>query len=235
MGQLLEISNMEFQYQVVYSERNTILLIVERDRSIVVRAPKGTSEIDIKKELEKKKIWLFEKMRNPQKYPQPPIKKEFITGESLLYLGRNYQLEITKDSFEGVKFNSKFYISQTHKNEAADLIRAWYLDRANEKLPLRINGFAENLGVEYKKISVKNLKYSWASCTPKGNLTFNWKIIKAPISVIDYLIVHELTHLIEESHGPEFWNIVAVQIPGYEWARKWLKQYGYRLEIDFNK
>ena len=85
---------MNFEHEVIYSDRKTISLIVERDCSIIVRAPIGTSDSDIEKIIEEKKLWLFEKLRHPQKYPQPPIKKEFISGESLLYIGRNYQLEI---------------------------------------------------------------------------------------------------------------------------------------------
>jgi len=226
---------MEFEYEVVYSDRKTVSLIVERDRSVIVRAPIGTSDTDIERIIAEKKLWLFEKLRHPQKYPQPPIKKEFVTGESLLYMGRNYQLEITQDDFIGVRFYSKFYISQQHKREAGILIKTWYLERAREKLPSRIKEFADKLGVEYKKILVSDLKYSWASCTPKKNLNFNWRIIKAPIHVIDYLIVHELAHLIEHNHGPEFWNIVAIQLPNYEKAREWLKKNGNQLEVDFNE
>jgi predicted metal-dependent hydrolase len=226
---------MNFEHEVIYSDRKTISLIVERDCSIIVRAPIGTSDSDIEKIIEEKKLWLFEKLRHPQKYPQPPIKKEFISGESLLYIGRNYQLEITENDFPGVRFHSKFYISHQHKLDAAELIKFWYINRAKEKLPQRIQEFADNLGVEYKKILVTDLKYSWASCTLKKNLNFNWRIIKAPIHVIDYLIVHELAHLIEQNHGPEFWNIVAVQIPNFDRAKNWLKHNGHKLEIDFSQ
>ena len=91
---------MDFEYEVVFSDRKTISLIVERDRSIIIRAPIGTSDPEIEKVINKKKLWLYKKIHHPQKYPHPPIKKEFITGESLLYMGRNYQLEITQDDFK---------------------------------------------------------------------------------------------------------------------------------------
>ena len=226
---------MEFEYEVVYSKRKTISLIVERDRSIVVRAPIGTTNFEIEKIIENKKLWLFEKLRDPHKYPKPPIKKELVNGESLLYKGRIYRLEINQEFFTGVRFHSKFIISQQHKDEAVNLIKNWYLDRAKEELPPRIKEFADNLGVDYKKILISDLMYSWASCTPKKNLNFNWRIIKAPLDVIDYLIVHELAHLIEPNHSPEFWNIVAVQIPNYRNAKEWLKKNGYQLEIEFEE
>ncbi len=70
-------------------------------------------------------------------------------------------------------------------------------------------------------------------CTPKNNIIFNWRIIKAPIYVLEYLVVHELVHLIENNHTPKFWNIVSIQIPNFEKAKKWLKEKGNLLEIDF--
>ena len=77
------------------------------------------------------------------------------------------------------------------------------------------------------------MKYRWASCTPKGNVYFNWRIIKAPIFVIEYLIVHELAHLRVSDHSPEFWNIVSIQVPSYDDAKNWLRENGNILEVDF--
>ena len=224
---------MEFDYQVIYSDRKTIALIVERDRSIIVRAPTGTSDEKIQQMVESKKRWLYEKLHHPQKYPSKPVQKEFVSGESLLYLGKNYRLEITDDNEPGVRFQSRFYISRGQQTKAGEVLRSWYIKRAQEKLTPRIQHFAESMGVKYNHIFVSDLKYRWASCTPKNHLNFNWRIIKAPIFVVDYLIVHELAHLLEESHSKRFWNIVAVQAPDYEKAKEWLRENGQRLEEEF--
>ncbi|MBN1454586.1 MAG: M48 family metallopeptidase [Anaerolineales bacterium] len=224
---------MEWDYKVIYSDRKTLSLVVERDRSIVVRAPKGTSEQQIQQALEAKKLWLYKKLNHPQKYPEDPVHKEFVTGESLLYLGRNYRLEISDEVFPGVRFQSRFYISRKRRSEAGRLLREWYVERAREKLPPRIGRFADAMGVTYNQIRVSDLKYRWASCTPKNNLNFNWRIIKAPMSVVDYLIVHELAHVLQTGHSDTFWNIVAVQVPDYERSKEWLRDYGHLLEEDF--
>lgn len=224
---------MKQDYQIVYSDRKTLSIIVERDRSILVRAPKGMSAEQIRKKVDEKKLWIFEKTRHPQKYPPEPVKKEFITGETVLYLGRNYRLEITDAKLEGLKFEGCFYIPRREKIQAGELFQAWYIERAREKLLPRIRHFAEVMGVKYERLLISDLKYRWASCTPKNNLNFNWRIIKAPMYVVDYLIVHELAHLLEPNHTQKFWNIIAVQIPDYEKPKKWLKDFGYRLEEDF--
>lgn len=224
---------MQLEYEVIYSKRKTITITVERDRSVVVRAPIGTPEEKIRQTIEAKKLWLYKKINHAQKYPLNPNRKEFVTGETIMYLGRYYRLEITEDEEPDVRFQNRFYISRRHQARAADLLRAWYMERARSKLTPRIRSFAESMGVTYQHILVSDLKYRWASCTPKGNLNFNWRIIKAPMFVIDYLIVHELAHLLESSHSPAFWNIVAVQTPRYEVARAWLREHGAELEEDF--
>jgi len=97
----------------------------------------------------------------------------------------------------------------------------------------RVKRHARNLGVEFSKVMISDLKYRWGSCTPKNNLNFNWKLIKAPIYVVDYVIVHELAHLLESNHTRRFWNIVETQVPGHTKAKTWLKEHGEELETDF--
>ncbi len=224
---------MDLDYRIVYSDRKTVGLSVERDGSIVVRAPHGISEEKIQHAVEAKKFWLYEKTRHKQKYPKQPTRKEFVSGETLLYLGRHYRLEITDDDVPGVRFHRGFQISRPHQSVAGRLLHDWYAERAEHKLPPKIRSFAEALGVAYGRVLVSDLQVSWASCTPKNNLNFNWRIMKAPIFVVDYLIVHELAHLLEPNHTQRFWNIVAVQVPRYEMAKDWLRKNGSILEEEF--
>lgn len=224
---------MQLDYEIVYANRKTITITVERDRSVVVRAPVGVSTEKIEAVVAAKKLWLYEKINHAQKYPPQPVRKEFVTGETIMYLGRYYRLQIADDDRPGVRFQNRFYISRQHQNQAGQLLRDWYMTRAREKLTPKIRSFAEALGVTYNQILISDLKYRWASCTPKSNLNFNWRIIKAPMFVVDYLIVHELAHLLEPNHSPAFWNVVAVQVPRYERAKDWLRQQGNVLEEDF--
>jgi predicted metal-dependent hydrolase len=225
---------MDIQYQVKFSERKTISIIIERDRSVIVRAPFNTAPESINSLIQKKKFLLFKKINQPNKYPSPKPFKEFVSGESILFLGDLYKLRIENEIFEGIRFEKEFYISNSNKAKANALLKKFYVEQANEKLIPRIKRFAERLGVNYKLISIREMKYRWGSCTPKDNLNFNWRIIKAPINVIDYIIVHELAHLLEPNHTPEFWNIISVQLPNYKKAKEWLKNNGHLLEVDFS-
>ena len=223
---------MDLDYRTVYSQRKTIGLTVERDRSIVVRAPVGTSDEAIRQAVESKKLWLYEKTNHSQKYAPQPARKEFVTGETLMYLGRYYRLQVTDDEEPSVRFQNRFYISRHHQAVASQLMRQWYMARAEEKLTPRIRRFAAAMGVAYERIMISDMRVRWASCTPKSNLNFNWRIVKAPDFVIDYLIVHELAHLLESNHTAQFWNTVAVQVPRYALAKAWLRENGAALEED---
>ncbi|MFN8713903.1 MAG: M48 family metallopeptidase [Bacteroidota bacterium] len=224
---------MEIAYSIQYSKRKTISIIVERDRTVVVRAPLNTSRELIDTEVRKRKYLIFKKVNHPQKYTLPRDRKEFVSGEALLYCGKYYKLEVSNTLFDGVEFDNKFVISKAHQKEARLLLKKWYISQAEVKIIPSVMHFAKHLGVNYKKIAILDLKYRWGSCTPKDNINFNWRLIKAPGFVIDYIIVHELTHLIEPNHTPEFWNIVSVQLPHYEKAKDWLRDNGNLLEVEF--
>jgi predicted metal-dependent hydrolase len=224
---------MNVEYSIIYSARKTISIIVERDRSVIVKAPVNTSKELIENEVNKRKFLLFQKINHPQKYSIPRDRKEFVSGESLLYLGKHYKLEVVDDLIDGVEFDSKFTISKDNQKQAIQILKSWYIKQSKEKLIPKVKQFAQHLGVNYNKISILELKYRWGSCTPKDNINFNWRIIKAPVYVIDYIIVHELAHLLESNHTPDFWNIVSVQLPNFEKAKDWLKINGKFLETDF--
>ena len=224
---------MDILYSIVYSERKTLSIIVERDRSVIVRAPKNTSKELIAKEIEKRKRLIQKKIEHNQKYPFEKQIKEFVAGESLMYLGKNYKLHIIDNSIEGVEFDNKFFISKTNQKHANKLFREWYLKSAKEIIVPKAKAIANHIGVKHNNINILDLKFRWGSCTPKDNIHFNWRLIKAPITVIEYIIVHELTHLLESNHTQEFWNRVSSQLPNYDKAKQWLKVNGHELETDF--
>ncbi len=224
---------MAIPYSIVYSERKTISIIIERDRSVIVRAPLNTSEALIDKEIQKRKRLLLKKIDHNQKYPFIKATKEFVSGESLMYLGKNYQLLIVDEPINGVEFDSKFYINKDSQGVANKLFRSWYIKSANEIIVPKAKAIADQIGVVYNNINIIDLKFRWGSCTPKDNIHLNWRLIKAPMAVIDYIIVHELTHLLEANHTPEFWNRVGAQLPNYDKAKKWLLENGHELETDF--
>jgi predicted metal-dependent hydrolase len=224
---------MDIEYNVIFSDRKTLGLTVERDASVVVRAPEGTDWKRIEEFVQKRKFWIREKQSHPQKYRPPKPIKEFVSGESVLYLGRNYRLEIRESESEFIKLAGKFFVCGPRGANLKDAFRQWFVDSAKTRIPLRVRHYAEKIGVSYNSVVISDMKYRWGACTPNENLSFNWRLIKAPMHVIDYVVVHELAHLLEHNHSPRFWQHVKTQIPNFEASKNWLKAQGQCLEDDF--
>jgi len=123
---------MDLQYTVTYSQRKSLTITVERDRSVVIMAPIGTSPEKIRDVVESRKLWIYEKLQHPQKYDPAP-RKEFVSGETVLYLGRNYRLEIQKGTEESIRFQGKFVVTGVSSNRAATLFREWYITKARKR------------------------------------------------------------------------------------------------------
>lgn len=214
------------------SRRKKLTITVERDSSVVVHAPECVSEDEIREIVESKKRWIQEKTGHAQKYaemPHPPG-KELVNGESALYLGRRFRIELVDVQGSEVAFDGRFLIPRSLSRERRTVLERWYWERARTEILPRVAGFERRLGVKSAKPKIVDSRYRWGSCTAKANVTFNWRLIKAPMYVVDYVIVHELAHLREPNHTPRFWNIVRAQCPKAEQARAWLRENGQLLE-----
>lgn len=225
---------MELHYTVQRSaKRRKLTITVERDRSVVVHAPEGTSDERIAQIVASKRQWIYEKISHTQKYQDLPHApgKEIVSGESLLYLGREYRVEVVNSELSEIKFDQRFFIPAAQVPRQAEALRDWYIERAKAKIVPRVKYYARQLGVKVAQVRIVDNRYRWGSCTLNDNVNFNWRLIKAPMFVIDYVVVHELAHLIEANHTAEFWNIVRAQSPTMEKAKTWLKDHGQLLEL----
>ena len=215
-------------------KRRKLTVTVERDRSVVVHAPESTSEETIREVVESKRRWIHEKTTHVQKYQERlhPPGKELVNGESALYLGREYQIEVIPTASTEIRFEQRFFIPASLAGGRRRVLRNWYRDQAKERILPKVKSIAAILGVEFAGAKIVDNRFRWGSCTVKNNVNLNWRLIKAPVFVIDYVIVHELAHLLEANHTPRFWNIVRTHAPKMEKARSWLRDHGQVLEQD---
>lgn len=224
---------MDISYSVKRSSKRTkITITVERDSAVVVQAPNHASDEAIARIVEAKRLWIYEKTRHGQKYtdrPHPPG-KELVSGESALYLGRSYRIEIVDDETECIRFDQRFLVPVSCAHQKMSAMRKWYIARARERILPRVAKQARELGVSFRRARIVDSRYRWGSCSVRDNINLNWRLIKAPIFVVDYVIAHELAHLLEPNHTPRFWNIVKTQVPAMERARGWLREHGQILE-----
>ena len=225
----------ELEYQTVRSpKRKKLTITVERDRTIIVHAPQGISEEEVRRVVDAKRQWILTKLRHPQKYQDRlhPPGKEVVNGESAPYLGTDYRIEVTETASGEIEFSHIFMVPAAHQAKRREVLRDWYIAQAREKILPRVEQHARELGVRFTGAKIVHNRYRWGSCTVKNNVNFNWRLIKAPMFVIDYVIVHELAHLLEANHTPRFWNIVRAKIVDLDKAKTWLKENGDVLDLD---
>jgi predicted metal-dependent hydrolase len=166
-----------------------------------------------------------------------PIQRKFVNGESFMYLGRNYSLQIYLDSTikkpEVKLFRGEFIITSGNKNEEILIIamELWYSNRAEEVIKERIKYYQKLFNITPKGIKIKEQKKRWISCTLNNELLFNWKSIIAKSASLDYIIVHEMCHMLHKNHTNEFWELVASMLPDYKARKEWLRNYDVRMDL----
>lgn len=218
--------------EVVRSIRRTAALhIIGTD--LQVRVPEYVEDERVAAFLQKKRPWIRSKVAEIQLLP-PHRSKELVSGESFPYLGRHYRLKIQEGHQVGLCLTGGYLKATIRPTETGDQRKAriqqylqnWYRSRALERLQYKTNRYAKQIGVSPAAVSVRNFKSRWGSCDKKGQVVFNWNIIKAPHSVVDYVVIHELCHLIHPNHSKEFWQVVSRFDSNYLEHRQWLKVQG---------
>jgi hypothetical protein len=178
--------------------------------------------------------WIRKKLRD-QSQAVSPKPKEYVSGESFTYLGRNYRLKVLRDTAQGVRLKGGYLeIGLQRKSEDGDIQSAlveWYRQHALERLTEKTARYAGIIGATPNSISVRDYKSRWGSCSSKGEISYNWRIIIAPHHIVDYVVVHELCHLKHPNHSPVYWKAVRRVMPDYAEHREWLKESGGSLMV----
>ena len=217
--------------QIVRTKRKTIALQLTDDATLIVRAPFDVSHETIMKVIVRHKKWIEKKKKYLEARDPKYSPREFVNGEGFLYLGRYYRLNIVNSQEVPLKFEDGFYLSKEALPQARELFINWYKKMAYSKISERVQWYAKKGGFKYNKVNITNAKKRWGSCSVKRNLNFSWRIIMAPLRVLDYVVIHELAHLQEKNHTKAFWNKVKILMPDYKQQDNWLKKNGYLLRL----
>ena len=217
--------------KVIRSKRKTISLQVSDDATLIVRAPFKVSDEIINRVILKHSNWIEKKKKEIKSREVKFSKKEFVNGEGFLYLGNYYRLRLVENQKTPLNFENEFFLSKEYLAQAKDIFIDWYKGRAYEKISERVKWYAQKRGFKYNKINITNAQKRWGSCSCLNNLNFSWRLIMAPLSVIDYVVVHELVHLVEKNHSRAFWNKVKMLMTDYKKHQEWLKRNGHLLRL----
>ena len=244
---ILNYNNEIIEVNIERTSRTTLSISIRDDATILVKAPKFLADAKIRELLDKKEEWIIEKRNMVKREQKLKIKREYINGATLPYLGKEYPIEIVtakKSSVELILTDS-FYntdsdaegkiVIKTSKTENEDirkLLKKWYKKQTKEITTKRVAHYSPIINVTATSIDIKSRKKEWGSCDNHGNITFNWKLGMAKPEAIDYVVVHELCHRKYMDHSKQFWKEVKKYIPDYKERQNWLRENSVNLNLE---
>jgi hypothetical protein len=209
------------------TRRKTLEIIVDRGGDLVIAAPANLPESALADFVREKRFWIYTRLSAKEGLRQPVRAKEFVSGEGFPYLGRSYRLMLVDAQDRPLKLAAgRFRLLRSEAERGRVQFIAWYIEHARPWLRQRTRTWAARLEVDPGGVEVRDLGFHWGSCGKAGVLYFHWATILLPPSIVDYVVVHELAHLREPSHTPDFWRHVERALPDYERRNRWLAEHG---------
>ena len=228
----------DIQYSLMPgTDRNTTDIVIERNGEIVVRPPMRMQPEQVDEIVESKRLWIYRNLAEWRDLNSARTVREWVSGETFLYLGRNYRLKLVSDQKETLKIlDGRFclrrdIIEREGPSGAKMEFRRFYKRKGLQRIAERVPLFSSKIGVTPDKISVKEIGHKWGACTARRNLMFHWKCMMAPSKVLDYIVVHELCHLKHRNHTDVFWNEVDKVMPDYQERKAWLRENGASMDF----
>jgi len=221
----IQFGSKQIDFQIEYSDRKTLGITVTPDMDVLVKAPNDSTISKIEEKIKKKAPWIIKQQSFFLAYHPKTTERKYISGETHLYLGRQYLLKVEENYKESVKLKGKYIIVKTHdKSRVKQLVNNWYLEHARSKFHSTAQPLIEKFKkykVEPSSIVLREMPTRWGSCTPKGKIILNPELIKAPKGCIEYVIVHELCHLIHHDHTQKFIDLQTKEMKDWEkWKTK---------------
>jgi predicted metal-dependent hydrolase len=234
--QVRQVQDIEY-HLLPGTARMTTDIVIERDGVVTVRPPARMTPEQIDQTVLSKRMWIYRSLAEWRELNGGRVNREWVSGESFMYLGSSYRLELVAEQDEPLKLKDgrfcllKSVVTDLGTDGASKAFAAFYADKGQPRLARRVAYFAPKVGVTAGRVEVKDLGYRWASCLKDGDLHFHWKCLMAPLTIIDYIVVHELCHLLHRDHSAGFWNEVDKVLPDYAGRKDWLRVRGVALDL----
>jgi len=213
------------------AKRRTMEITVDRTGELLITAPPEVRPQVLRAFIEEKRFWIYTKLAERNRLHRSVPRKSFVDGEGFLYLGRTHRLKLVSDQDAPLKLvNGRFAMRRDAAPMGSEHLIRWYTERARPWLAGRVQEHAEHMGVKPAGVRVQDLGYRWGSCGKGEWLYFHWKAILLPARIAEYVVVHEMAHLHEPHHTPEFWLRVERAMPDFARRKAWLAEHGMDVE-----
>ena len=214
--------------------KKTVAVTVDPVGSVLVVAPVGLASVRLDEIVTRKAPWIVQRLRRAESHGPPPAPREFTSGESVLYLGRHYRLKVHPGATGTARLRGGWlHVPAPAGARQAGQVRAalvaWFRRHAAERLPERVEAWRAKADVAPPRVVVADQRKRWGSCDHHGTIRLNWRIVQAPMRLVDYVVVHELVHLRHRGHGRDYWQAVGRVMPDYERRREELRKCGFAL------
>lgn len=234
--QLRQVRDIKYQL-LPGSDRETTDIVIERSGVITVRPPMKMTPEQVDETVLSKRMWIYRNLAEWHDLNAVRVIREWVNGETFLYLGSGYRLQLVNEQDEQLKLKDGRFcllrsIVEAGGNDAShQVFETFYKEKGLPRIKKRVAYFADKIGVPAGAVQIKDLGYRWASCLTNGDLHFHWKCLMAPLTVIDYIVVHELCHIHHRDHSDAFWNEVDKVMPDYRERKEWLRVRGAELDL----
>ncbi len=209
--------------EFIRAKRRSISIQVRADGKVIVRAPLRVAEKTVRAFVESKADWIERKKAEVAQRP-PITEHSFRDGDVFLLLGREIPLSLVPTQRAALTLtDAAFLLSAKAQPNAADVFEKWYKAYALQVLSERVQLYATQHGFKPARIRITSARTRWGSCSTNGTLSFTWRLVMAPLDVVDYVVIHELVHLRVHNHSKTFWDGVAALMPDYKRCMAWLK------------
>jgi predicted metal-dependent hydrolase len=217
----------EIDYNVRRSDRATKPRIDVNINEVKVIIPDG-SDLNPDEIVEEKKEWIQEKKQKFDEYLEQAPERNFEEGEKFLFKGQERTLNFEQTDSVDVN-GGKIVVPESEKHRAEELLEEFFREKAEEHIQPMLEEYREKMDVDYEGVAYRNQRTLWGSCSPKENLSFNWRLVMSPEEVMEYVVVHELAHLKERNHTKKFWRIVEEYHDSHKKCSNWLEENSPRL------
>ncbi|MBE6022038.1 MAG: M48 family metallopeptidase [Cellulosilyticum sp.] len=220
------------EYTVLKQKRKTATIVISNELKVVVKVPNHVTRKQIESLVKQNEDWILTVLEKKKNLIET---KDWYRTKRLLYLGKYWPVEMIISSVKKSKvdFTDKGFIIVSDGNElnTRKLVEKFYREQAKKMLLNLANQYAQIIGVNFQKITIRNQVTRWGSCSSKGNLSFNLKILCAPIEMIEYVVLHEVMHLKHFNHSKDFWQDIEELMPDYKIRMNYFKEYGQNFMI----
>jgi predicted metal-dependent hydrolase len=225
------------EFELNYKKRKSMGIYIDVYGNVEVRVPKEASEESARKFIEQKWDWIQQKTKEMKERTGGQTQKKYDHGEKFLYLGKSIQIQIFEDinikqDYVVLETNNlNIYVKQHEDERIKQALKRFYYQQCKALVEGRIQSYQRNFKQKPRSIRIADNKSNWGTCDSKLQLTFNWKLAMAPLEVIDYVVVHEMCHMVHLNHDRSFWRLVGKILPDYEQRQNWLAVSSWKMIV----